>query len=110
VQVDPLVLGIARARAADQLQDGVQLSHVDALGQLVFMNMLIDASVPYLLAGENLARSTDDSAVVTRLHEALMNSPTHRENILEPAFNYLAVGAATDVNGRIAFAQIFRED
>ena len=108
VGFDPYTLEIARVRAADQLPAGVQLSHVDALGQLIFMNMLAEARVPYSLAGENLARGTDGADVVNRLHVALMNSPTHRANILDPGFSELAVGAATDGSGRIAFAQIFR--
>jgi uncharacterized protein YkwD len=108
VEFDPYMLEIARVRAADQLPAGVALSHVDALGQLIFLNMLAEARVPYTLAGENLARGTDGADVVERLHAALMNSPGHRANVLDPAFTRLAVGAAGNGSGRIAFAQIFR--
>ena len=38
-----------------------------------------------------------------------MPGPSHRKNILEASFDRLAVGAATDASGRIAFAQILRE-
>lgn len=106
---DPAMLDIARTRAAGQLDDRASLSHVDAFGQLVFIDLLAAAGVPYRLAGENLARSSqNDATVVQRLHTSLMNSPTHRENILESVFDNLAIGAATDPSGRVAFAQIFR--
>ena len=39
---------------------------------------------------------------------ALMNSPLHRKNILEPTFNLLSIGVAVDPAGRIMFAEIFR--
>lgn len=105
---DPSLLHVAHVRAAAQLQDG-PLSHYAADGQLAFVGLLADAGVSYSLAGENLARSTaTDPAVVGRLHTALMESPTHRANILQPLFTSLAIGEAPDASGRLAFAQIFR--
>ncbi len=105
---DPGLLGVARARAAAQLSDA-PLSHYNAAGGLTFVGLLADANVSYNLAGENLARlaSAGDDAV-PRLHQALMNSPTHRANILHTGFTLLAIGEAIDSTGRVAFAQIFR--
>lgn len=40
-------------------------------------------------AGENLARGMDRPE---KVHQALMNSPTHRKNILDPRFQRLGVG------------------
>jgi uncharacterized protein YkwD len=108
VAFDPATLKVARLRAAAQIPNG-PLSHTNSLGEVAFVGLLGDAGVQYSLAGENLARaSAQDPGVVPRLDEALMNSPTHRANILEPSFNLLAVGAATGPDGRLAFAQIFR--
>jgi uncharacterized protein YkwD len=105
---DPASLGVARVRAAAQIPDG-PLSHYNSLGEIAFVGLLGDAGVQYSLAGENLARAqAQDSGIVQRLDEALMNSPTHRANILEPSFNRLAVGAAVGPDGRLAFAEIFR--
>jgi uncharacterized protein YkwD len=105
---DPATLRVARLRAAAQIPDG-PLSHYNSLGELAFVGLLGDAGVNYSLAGENLARATaQDPGVVPRLDEALMNSPTHRANILEPSFNRVAIGAATGPDGRLAFAEIFR--
>ena len=103
---DSSLLGIARIRAA--AQRGGPLSHFDALGQLAFVSLLTDWQVPYSLVGENLARHSRNSATAApELERALMNSPAHRANILEPSFRTVAVGEAAEGSG-IAFAQIFR--
>ena len=108
VAFDPATLKVARLRAAAQIPNG-PLSHTNSLGEVAFVGLLGDAGVQYSLAGENLARaSAQDPGIVPRLDEALMNSPTHRANILEPSFNFLAVGAAAGPDGRLAFAEIFR--
>lgn len=103
---DPSLLGIARIRAASQR--GGPLSHVDGLGQLAFISLLNEWEVPYTLAGENLARhSRNGAGTVDALERALMNSPTHRANILDPTFQGFAIGEALEGEG-IAVAQIFR--
>jgi uncharacterized protein YkwD len=108
VTFDPDALQVARVRAAAQIPDG-PLSHYNSLGEVAFVGLLADAGVQYTLAGENLARaSSTEQTLVAQLNEALMNSPAHRANILEPSFNRLAVGAATGPDGRVAFAEIFR--
>ena len=99
VEFDSATLWVARARAAAQLPSG-PLSHYNSLGDLAFVG---------LLAGENLARATGiDSGVSARLNEALMNSPQHRANILEPSFDKLSIGAASVAPDAIAVAEIFR--
>ncbi len=105
---DPDTLAIARERATSQL--GPQsLTHYDASGQLIFADLLRDSDVPFKLAGENLARAAvDDATVTTRVERALMQSPTHRKNILEPTFTRMAIGAAVDASGKIAFAELYR--
>ena len=109
LELDADTLVIARERAEDQL-DALSLSHVDANGQLVFAERLTEAQLSYRLAGENLARaSVQDASVVQRVEQALMESPAHRKNILEPTFKRVAIGAATDPTGRIAFAEVYRD-
>jgi len=108
VEFDPASLQVARVRSEAQSPDS-PLSHYNTLGELAFVGLLADADVPYSLAGENLARATSqDATTVSRLNDALMNSPAHRANIVEPSFNLLAVGAAVDPGGQIVFAEIFR--
>ena len=108
VRLDTQVLAIARERAAEQLPL-VQISHFDADGNLVFEQLLLQSGVTYRLAGENLARVTGPEASAAELAEqGLMGSQSHRDVILEPSFDYLAVGAAVDSVGRVVFVQIFR--
>ena len=108
LEFDAATLDIARARAAAQL-GADNLSHYDANGELAFVHLLNDAHLSYQLAGENLARSsTTGQHTVDSIEQALMQSPLHRKNILEAQFNRVAIGAAIDASGRIAFAEIFR--
>ena len=108
LEFDPETLAIARERAASQLGTPA-LSHYDASGELAFVRMLATAQVGYELAGENLARaSADDVAVTQRVEQALMKSPAHRKNILEQGFKRVAIGAATNSDGQITFAEVYR--
>jgi uncharacterized protein YkwD len=108
LEFDPETLGIARERAASQLGTAA-LSHNDPDGQLAFVRLLAAAQLGYQLAGENLARSSvDDAAVPQRVEEALMTSPAHRKNILEKSFTKVAIGAATDTQGQLTFAEVYR--
>jgi uncharacterized protein YkwD len=108
LEFDSETLVIARQRAASQLGRPA-LSHYDTNGELAFARLLAEARVPYELAGENLARaSAADSAVAQRIEQALMASELHRKNILEHTFKRVAIGAASDPDGEIAFAELYR--
>jgi len=107
---DRETLEIARQRATQQLGPG-SLNHYDEQGSLAFVKLLEQSKLGYGLAGENLARSKDEGTdVIERIEDALMKSPTHRQNILEQRFSRAAIGMARDNDGRIAFAEIFRGD
>jgi uncharacterized protein YkwD len=108
--LDPDTLDIARLRAQTQL--GPQnLNHYDANGQLIFSRLLNLAHLTFGFAGENLARATSgDANLVQRIEQALMESPTHRKNILDATFKRISIGAACDeASGQIAFAEIYRD-
>ena len=108
LEFDPSLLPVARARADAQKPQSV-LNHYDPDGRLAFVKLLATEHVDYVLAGENLARLIGpDDGTVSRAEDALMRSPTHRANILEPSYNRVAIGASFDGNGRVIFAQIFR--
>ena len=105
---DPELLAIARTRAAAQIA-APTLNHYDATGKVAIQGLLAGANTTYSLAGENLARlRADDAEAAQQAEIALMNSPTHRKNILEPRFNRLAIGLVRAPDGRLIFAQIFR--
>jgi uncharacterized protein YkwD len=108
VAFDADTLDIARARAAAQIPLP-HLSHYDSSGQPVLAGLLATAGAYHFGAGENLVRLPGpDATVAKRAEEALMTSPSHRAITLEPRFNRLAVGAVTDGNGRVIFAEVFR--
>jgi uncharacterized protein YkwD len=108
VEFDPSLLATARDRAAAQIPQP-SLNHYDTDGKLAFVKLLARDGVSYYsLAGENLARLPGlDDGTAARAEDALMHSPTHRANILQPTYNHIAVGATMDSNGRVILAQIF---
>lgn len=72
-------------------------SHTGAGGSSPFERMKA-AGYSYTSAGENVAyiggsrAATMDRADVEQLHQNLMNSPGHRENILNPNFSEIGIG------------------
>lgn len=107
LQWAPNLHEIARARAQAQ-QDLPSLSHYDGSGQLAFVVLIRGEGIRYRRAGENLARIGGNEATrAVRAEVALMNSPTHRANILESNYTLLAVGEGRDSRGNTTFAQIF---
>jgi uncharacterized protein YkwD len=110
LRFDVDALAIARTRAASQPSDGA-LTHYSTDGSMAFADLLSGSGIGFQLAGENLARIPGPiSAAPVRAETSLMNSPSHRANILEPSYDLLAVGAVIDVQGRVVFAQVFRSD
>ena len=112
VAPDGRLLETARARAAAQV-GAAALSHDDAAGPLAFRRLLREEGVSFSLAGENLARprvrnGVSAAQLAAEAERALMASATHRENILEPSFDRMAVGVARGADGQVVFAQIFR--
>lgn len=107
LQFAPELLDIARDRAQAQ-NNSSALNHYDSAGRLAFVGLFQQAGIKYRRAGENLARvGGSESSRVSRAEDAFMNSPTHRANILEGSYQYLAVGSGTDKGGDTTFAQIF---
>ena len=92
---------VARLKAED-LVNNEYFSHTSAVLGTPF-EMLKDNEVTYKIAGENLAGSTTPEKAV----EAWINSPSHRENILEERFEYTGIYVIdSPVYGSI-FVQLF---
>lgn len=51
--------------------------------------------IPYTVGGENLARAVD----AAEAHRALMQSPGHRANILEPKYERVGIGIVRTNDG-----------
>ncbi len=84
-------------------------AHTSPLGQ-TWYSLLSSAGVGYSAGGENLAKvSGSVTASVTQAIEALMASPTHRANILNPAFRKVGVGTAGQADQITIFTTIFTD-
>jgi hypothetical protein len=85
---DPLLRDLARAHSAKMAATGV-LAH-DFPGYAALAERAAGAGLPFSKIGENVADS--ETFVVRFFHEALLESPRHRENILDPEFTHLGIG------------------
>lgn len=61
------------------------------------------ASLPWYTLGENVGQGPTTDAI----HQAFLNSPTHRGNIVHRDFNALGIGAMADPNQILFFTQSF---
>lgn len=92
---------VAKIKAED-LVNNEYFSHNSPILGTPFQ-MLKNNGVTYKIAGENLAGSTTPEKAV----EAWINSPSHRDNILEDRFEYTGIYVIeSPVYGRI-FVQLF---
>jgi uncharacterized YkwD family protein len=101
LKVDMQVTNVARIKAQDMI-DNNYFSHDSPKYGNPF-DMLKSFGIGFIQAGENIAGNTD----VQKAHTSLMNSPGHRENILNP--NYTHIGLGIKNGGRYGnmFSQMF---
>ncbi len=89
LQVNDLLSSAAKLKAEDMAQKGY-FSHVGPDGTMAW-DWMTNVKYPYEYAGENLAINFSDAADVTN---AWVNSPTHRDNLLNRNFTEVGVGIA----------------
>lgn len=105
--------GLDELSAFSKLQDVAKLKAMDLVENEYFSHiserlgtpfeMLENNGVVYTIAGENLARGSSIEKVV----EAWINSPLHRDNILEKKFEYTGICVVeSDTYGKV-FVQLF---
>lgn len=100
----PVLQRVAELRAVDMLARSY-FSHVDpATGTLAFLELFQSLHVAYRSAGENIAWSASPSAET--FNAWFMQSPDHRDNLLNPGFRQVGVGLAS-AGGRTVIAEIF---
>ena len=98
---DPTIVPVARAHATDMWQRKY-FSHYSPEGKDVG-DRLNEAHIAYSFAGENLALAP----TLSTAHQGLMNSPGHRENILDSRFKKVGIGVIDNgVYGKM-FVQVF---
>jgi uncharacterized protein YkwD len=113
---DPLLIQVARGHSWDMSERGY-FSHVATLnGQHTPMDRYLrglhnagQGTPNYLLVGENIyfCSVTRPGRDVLLGHQALMESPGHRANILDPRFERVGVGIYRDAGGAIWVTQMF---
>jgi len=91
--VEPLQWNEEAAEAArvhaKLMADKQALSHQFS-GELALRERMGETGLRFDSAAENVA----DAASADEAHEALMNSPPHRQNLLNPKYNSLGIGVA----------------
>lgn len=65
--------------------------------------MMNDYNISFIYAGENLAANP----TVNGGHKALMESATHRHNILNPNFTHIGIGIQRASTNRLVITQLF---
>lgn len=100
---DPLVAEVARDHADDMCARGY-FDHTSQDGRSPFDRMR-DAGVMFSNAGENIAWG---QANAEQVHTSWMNSPGHRGNILNGAFERIGIGYA-ECSGRPYWVQVFAD-
>ncbi len=101
LKIDMELVRIARMKSQDMVTNGY-FSHYSPTYGSPF-NMLKKAGINYLYAGENIA----GAPTVETAHNALMNSPGHRKNILNPNYTHIGIGIIEGGPYGKMFTQIF---
>lgn len=106
--VAPLLVNTARAKSKE-MHDKNYWGHEspDKKRRTAMYRVLADLKEQpkYMLVGENLYYCSQ--VLVASGHQALMNSPTHRRNILNPEYQYIGVGGFIAKDKRFWITQHF---
>src|SRR5205807_320948 len=100
--VNPTLCEVARAHSANMAKKE-KMEHV--LDGKNPAQRVKSAGYRYRRMGENIAYSTQLRP--KRVVAGWMNSPMHRENILNEKFREIGVGIARDKDGNVYYTQVF---
>lgn len=103
LKIDEKMKQVARAHSSDMFHRGY-FAHVTPEGLNPFQRMK-NANITYNKAGENLAFAK----TLSEAHTGLMNSPSHRDAILNPAFKRVGIGIMDGGENGLMFSQEFRD-
>jgi len=95
--------GLARRHSADMASSGT-LSHLSSSGESL-QDRLVQAGFLFEKAGENIARS--ETYVADLIHRSLMESPEHRESLLDPDCDTVGIGVVETKEGSYFVTQDF---
>jgi uncharacterized protein YkwD len=106
LQLDPRLVAIARARALDMVARNY-FAHTAPTGETAF-GLLSQAGYLYTIAGENIARNNyPDSESANIAMDGFLNSPSHKENVMDGRFKNVGIGVAVAPDGMKYFAVVF---
>jgi uncharacterized protein YkwD len=108
LRIDATLILVAREHSAE-MRDKAYFNHESpTVGIKTPLDRYLKAVTfrpTYACVGENLFWAT--VVDIQRGHQAFMNSPTHRENILFPRFEKIGVGIVKDAKGEFWVTQMF---
>lgn len=102
LRYNPALSNVARMKSQDMI-DHAYFSHQSPVFGNPF-EMLMGFGIPFRAAAENIAEGQQTPQAVMN---DWMNSPGHRQNILNPGFTELGVGYAVDAQGTPYWTQLF---
>jgi uncharacterized protein YkwD len=106
LQLDPRLVAIARMRAQDMVSRNY-FAHTSPTGDTAF-GLLNQAGYVYTIAGENIARNNyPDTETANIAMDGFLNSPSHRENVMDGRFKNVGIGVAVGPDGMKYFAVVF---
>jgi uncharacterized protein YkwD len=100
----PALSQLARAHSKDMASRG-RISHTSTDGRS-YQDRVVNEEFYFIALGENVAFSNGFQPGF--IHEELMKSPGHRENILDPSFDQVGIGAFLKKNKGYFITQDFR--
>ena len=101
LKADMQLVDLARKKTKDMI-DHNYFGHTSPTYGSPF-DMMRKAGVSYFYAGENLAANS----TVAGAHTALMNSPGHRANILNPNYTHVGIGILSNTKYPVIATQMF---
>lgn len=99
--LDPNIRIVARNYSAYMLKNGF-FSHTGIDGSTPLMRMTAEG-IRFTMVGENLAYAP----TVSMAHRGLMNSKSHRENILNPNYTRIGIGIVSAGAYKVMYTQNF---
>jgi uncharacterized protein YkwD len=100
----PELSQLARAHSRDMASRG-RISHSSTDGRS-YQDRIVNEGYYFIALGENVAFSNGFQPGL--IHKKLMESPGHRENILDPSFDEVGIGAVVKKNKGYFITQDFR--
>ncbi|MFL5777425.1 MAG: CAP domain-containing protein [Chloroflexota bacterium] len=107
--VDSALVSLARWRSKDMAVRDYFSHTIPPNGTTVF-DAMQDRGYCFKVAGENIGWNTwSDDVATQKIHEAFMDSPSHRSNILGVAWDHIGVGSYKRADGRKYWTVLFAD-